>query len=368
MLGRFEEARTAAERLIEIDPHAVQNYLVLAETKSFAAGDPQIAAMENLLKQHEVVTVPDRMALHFALGAIYEKLAQHEQAFRHFAAGNALRRRQIDYDEKLALGQLARIRNTFTPELLASKAGHGDASTKPIFIVGMPRSGSTLIEQILAAHPRVHSGGEMHHFPLSLIAIRGMNYPENVVGMTAEQIDDLGREYLKKATASMPKTAARFTDKLPNNVLYVGLIRLALPNARIVYARRDPVDNCVSCFQQLFVDGQNFAYELGELGRYYRATEQVAEHWRHVLPADAMLEVQYEDVVADLETQARRIVAHCGLEWDDACLDFHKVERPVVTASAAQVRQPIYRSSVGRWRAYQDQLKPLLDALDQPTS
>ena len=238
----------------------------------------------------------------------------------------------------------------------------------PVFIVGMPRSGSTLIEQILAAHPRVHSGGEMHHFPLSLIAIRGMNYPENVVGMTAEQIDDLGREYLKKATASMPKTAARFTDKLPNNVLYVGLIRLALPNARIVYAMRDPVDNCVSCFQQLFVDGQNFAYELGELGRYYRATEQVAEHWRHVLPADAMLEVQYEYVVADLESQARRIFDHCGLEWDDACLDFHKVERPVVTASAAQVRQPIYRSSVGRWRAYQDQLKPLLDALDPPTS
>jgi hypothetical protein len=159
--------------------------------------------------------------------------------------------------------------------------------------------------------------------------------------------------------------AGRFTDKRLNNFIYAGLIHLALPNARIVHARRDPVDTCVSCFSLNFSEPQDFAYDLGELGRYYRAYEQLMVHWRAVLPESVMLDVQYEDVVADMETQARRIVAHCGLEWDDACLAFHKVERPVRTASATQVREPIYRSSVGRSRAYRDHLQPLLEALEK---
>ena len=367
VLGRFDESRAAAERLGALDPNAAYNYLMLAETKRFTPDDPQIAAMENLVKQGEAVDARNRMLLHFALGTIYQKLGEHQQSFSHFAAGNAIRRREIEYDEKVSLGQLAHIRETFTPELMAGKSGHGDPSTKPIFIVGMPRSGTTLIEQILAGHPQVQSCGELKDFPLTLFALRGTNYPENIVGMSPEQIGELAARYLKKATASMPATAQRFTDKLPNNVLYVGLIRLALPNARIIHARRDPVDNCLSCFTQLFAEGQYYSFELGELGRYYRATEEVVAHWHRLLP-DVMFEVQYEDVVADLEGQARRIVAHCGLEWDDACLDFHKVERPVLTASAAQVRQPIYRSSVGRWRSYQDQLTPLLEALGEPIS
>jgi Sulfotransferase family len=366
VLGHFDEARTAAERLNAIDPRVPFSYLMLAETKCFTAGDPQIAAMESLLRDEGRVNAHERIVLHFALGSIYQKMREYGQSFRHFTDGNALMRKQIDYDEKRALGQLADIRNAFTPELIASKSGHGDPSTKPIFIVGMPRSGTTLIEQVLAAHPRVQSCGEIKHFALSLFAIRGMNYPENCIAMTASQMGELGREYLKKVTASIPATAERFTDKLPNNVLYVGLIHLALPNARIIHARRDRIDNCVSCFEQLFSDPLNFSYELGELGRYYRATEQVTAHWRHVLPANTMLEVRYEDMIDDLETQARRIVGYCGLEWNDACLYFHEVERPVTTASAAQVRRPIYRSSVGRWRAYRAQLQPLLDALGMP--
>ena len=160
--------------------------------------------------------------------------------------------------------------------------------------------------------------------------------------------------------------AIRFTDKMPGNFIHVGLIRLAFPNARIIHARRNPVDTCLSSFSISFFGRQDFSYDLGELGRYYRAYHELMEHWRQVLPEDAMLEVHYENVVADLETQARRIIAYCGLEWDDACLAFHKSTRAVNTASVAQVRQPIYKSSVERWRTYQDHLKPLLDALGQP--
>ena len=159
--------------------------------------------------------------------------------------------------------------------------------------------------------------------------------------------------------------AARFTDKGLSNYLYAGMIALALPNARIIHARRDPIDTCLSCFTTLFDDQQDFTYDLGELGRFYRAYERLMEHWRQVLPEDAMLDVQYEQVVEDIEAQARRILSHCGLAWDDACLSFHKLSRPVQTTSAAQVRQPLYRTSVGRWHSYREELRPLLEALGQ---
>ena len=363
ILGRFDETRAAAEKLSKINPRNVYNYLLLAETKRFDRDDPQIAAMEELVKEDKAVSAPERMALHFALGTIYEKLGEHARSFSHFVDGNALRRREAVYDEGATLRMLARITEIFTPEFIAGKSGRGDPSTKPIFIVGMPRSGTTLIEQILAGHPRVHSCGEIRDFALSLFALRGMNYPDNVLAMPPEEIGKLGASYVEKVTASTPATKDRFTDKMLTNLLYVGLIHLALPNARIIYARRDPVDTCLSCFTQMFLTGHHYANDLGELGRYYRACEQVAAHWQAVLPAGTMLDIQYEDVVADPEGQARRIVEYCGLEWDEACLAFHKVERAVRTASATQVRQPIYRSSVGRWRAYRDRLQPLLEAL-----
>ena len=195
-----------------------------------------------------------------------------------------------------------------------------------------------------------------------------MTYPDNLAAMSPEDFGKFGADYLARATASMPTNMDSFTDKMPDNIAYVGLIHLALPNARIIHARRDPMDNCFSCFERSFIFGLEYSYNLRELGRYYRASEDLAAHWREVLPPGAMLDVQYEDVVADFETQARRLLDFCGLEWDDACLAFHEVERPVLTASVAQVRRPLYKSSVGRWRAYQDQLKPLLDALGLPAT
>jgi Sulfotransferase family len=319
--------------------------------------------MESLL-QRDGIGAHERVELHFALGTIYRKLGEHEQSFQHLLEGNKLKRRQFDYDVNSDIEHFARLREMFSPAFMAARAGHGNPSAQPIFIVGMPRSGSTLLEQILAGHPRVHAVGEKLNLHDAIGALKG-EYPDNLATISGEDFGRLGIDYLARATASMPANKDRFTDKVPGNVAYAGLIHLALPNARIIHTRRDPVDNCFSCFSQYFLSGHEFSYDLGELGRFYCAIEEMAAYWRDVLPAGVMLNVQYEDVVADIETQARRVLDFCGLEWDEACLAFHDVERPVRTASAAQVRQPIYRSSVGRWRVYEDQLQPLLEALGQ---
>lgn len=363
VLGRRDESRTLVERAIAIDPGNPNNYLLLSELKKFEPGDPQLAAMESLLPAIESRPVQDQAALHFALGRAYGDVGRHEQSFHHLHKGNALTRAEIVYDEPTEIDSLDRIARVFTPELLRSKAGHGNPSTQPIFIVGMPRSGSTLIEQILASHPDVYGAGERENFQKARIDVTGSRaYPEVVRSMTPEQLDAVGSAYLASMTASAP-IAAHFTDKMLANYIYVGLIRLALPNARIIHAQRNPIDTCLSCFALRFNGPQNFVYDLGELGRFYRAYQQLMDHWRRVLPDDAMLEVQYEDVVADIETQARRIVAYCGLEWNEACLAFHQNRRAVHTASASQVRQPIYKTSVERWRAYEKHLEPLLEAL-----
>jgi sulfotransferase family protein len=257
-------------------------------------------------------------------------------------------------------------------ELIRNKAGLGDPTDVPIFILGMPRSGSTLVEQVLASHPKVFGAGELKDFDQVVKTVFGPDgavvaYPEFLPSFGAEHLRRMGAQYLRRLRQHSAD-APRITNKMPSSFFYTGLIHLALPNARIIHTMRNPVDTCLSCFSKLFSGEQNFSYDLGELGRYYRKYTELMEHWRHALPPGVMLDVQYEEVVEDFETQARRIVAHCGLEWDEACLAFHKNKRPVKTASALQVRRPIYQSSVGRWLPYKDQLEPLLRELpiEQP--
>jgi Sulfotransferase family len=223
-----------------------------------------------------------------------------------------------------------------------------------------------LIEQILASHPLVFGGGERLDLKEIVEAIRGaLPFPELFMVATEEQLRRLGSAYVDriKTAAERSPFCQRVTDKMPGNFVLVGAIHLILPNARIIHSCRDPVDTCLSCFSNSFQTGNSFAYELGELGRYYRAYHELMQHWREVLPQGVMVDVQYEELVADFEPQARRIVAHCGLGWDDACLAFDKTARPVRTLSMAQVRQPLFRSSVGRWRPDEEVLRPLLDGL-----
>jgi tetratricopeptide (TPR) repeat protein len=362
-LGRQQEAADAYCRAIELDAGKPGFYVSLAECKKFSAGDAHLALMESMAAQE--LPAADRMALDFALGKAYADLGEHRRAFTHVQAANAAMRATIGYDEKATADFFDRIERIFSPELMAAKAGAGEPSRRPIFVLGMPRSGTTLVEQVLASHPAVHGAGELFAFQAAVetIAARRGGYPDCVAALEPAEIGRVGTDYLKRLARVAPD-GERVTDKMPSNFLYAGLIHLALPHAVIVHTVRNPIDTCVSCFTKLFKPGeQSFSYELGELGRYYVRYQQLMQHWRRVLPAGRMLEVRYEDVVGDLEGQARRILAHCGLPWDERCLDFHKTERPVRTASAMQVRQPIYTSAVERWRDYEEFLGPLLGAL-----
>ena len=370
-LGRLSEARAALEQAVELAPRNAKYRRDLGEITRFVAGDAHLAALEKLAEDSATLSVGDRIELHFALGKAYEDLGRHAEAFRQWLDGNALKRRQITYDEAATLGALDRVQAVFTSELIRTWQNVGHPSPVPVFIVGMPRSGSTLVEQILASHPQVFGGGELKHFDEAVQGIRtksggSATFPELVSGMTGEDYRDLGTRYLAEIERLAPG-ATHITDKMPGNFIFAGLIHLALPNATIIHTIRDPVDTCLSCFSKLFTEGQNYTYDLAELGRYYRHYQALMAHWHRVLPPGRILDVRYEDVVADLEGQARRIIAHCGLDWDPRCLAFHQTERPVLTASAAQVRQPIYNSAVGRWRVHEEALGPLLAELREPT-
>jgi hypothetical protein len=334
----------------------------------FIAADPQIAAMEQLAEDSASLSIGDRIELHFALAKAYDDVGRHAEAFRQWLDGNALKRRQIAYNEPAMLGDLGRAQAVFTAELIQTWQNVGQPSSVPVFIIGMPRSGTTLIEQILASHPKVFGGGELKHFRKAVDGVRtrlggSAIFPELVSGLIAEDFCDLGARYVAEIERLAP-AAMRITDKMPGNFIYAGLIHLALPNATIIHVVRHPVDTCISCFSKLFADEQLHTYDLAELGRFYRHYQALMAHWHRVLPAGRVLDVRYEDVVDDLEGAARRIVANCGLPWDSRCLDFYRTERSVRTM---QVRQPIYKSAIGRWRAYESFLGPLLAELSGAT-
>jgi len=363
----LDEARHFYERAVALAPDLPTFHRSLAETKRFRENDLQLTAMEDLAQHIASFSQNEQIELHFALAKAYDDIGRHEHAFEHLHCGNALKRQTVVYDETAQLGTLRNIEETFTAELIAARCGLGNPSDLPIFIVGMPRSGTTLVEQILASHPRVVGAGELLHMSdLVLGGQAGTRFPLDFPSLPGERLHRLGSLYVARLRAQAP-LADRITDKLPFNFSVVGLIHLALPKARIIHVRRDPVDTCFSCYTNLFSQGLEFTYDLEELGRYYCAYQSLMKHWHRVLPEVAMLEVQYEELVLDFEAHARLIVDYCGLEWDARCLVFHKTKRAIRTASAAQVRRPLFSSSIGRWLPYREQLRPLLDVLgDDP--
>jgi tetratricopeptide (TPR) repeat protein len=364
-MGRMAEANSAMERAASLAPRKAGYYWNLANTRRFTENDPHFAAMKRLTQEIDRLNAEERIDLHFALGKAFADIGDHRRSFEHILKGNDLMRRRVVYDEDRALGRFEQIRTTFTADLMREKAGLGDPSNTPIFIVGLPRSGTTLIEQIVASHPKVFGAGELRDMASLAEGLRGPSgavFPEVVVAMSPAELRQRGADYVRAVQRRAPD-AERITDKMPGNFALLGLIRLALPNARFIHACRDVRDTALSCFSLLFSRGQVYSYDLAELGRYCRAYLRLMTHWRDVLP-DPPLQVRYEDVVEDIETQARRIIAYCGLDWDDACVEFYRTRRSVRTASAMQVRQPIYRGSIGRWRAHEESLRPLLDALE----
>jgi tetratricopeptide (TPR) repeat protein len=372
-LGQLDEAHNAFLQSLQLDPEITGVYVNLADSMKFAAGDAHLAAMERLAAKNEGLSKTDRMQLDFALSKAYADLKDYDRSFQHLSAGSAAKRKTIDYDESATVALFDRIEAIFTRETMTQKSGGGDPSPMPIFVIGMPRSGTTLVEQIIASHPQVHGAGELQTFNDLILKVRGADgniipYPDFLGAIAPAALAQLGAQYIAEVRRLAAKDGRadveRITDKMPSNFYFAGLIHLALPNSKIIHTLRDPVDTCVSCFSKLFTGEQNHTYDLGELGRYYKRYERLMAHWRRVLPAGRILDVRYEEVVADLEGQARAIIAHCGLPWDDRCLSFHRTERAVRTASASQVRQPIYQSAIGRWRVYEKHLGPLLAALD----
>ena len=363
--GEAEAAQDGFRRALALDPGHTSAWYNLAMTKRFAAGDPDLDALAEQLARDDLDEAA-RIRLHFALGkALADAGADADRVFAHYLEGCRRKRATLDYDPTRNEHWFARIADCCTAEWLQALPETGDPTEAPVFVVGMPRSGTTLVEQILASHPRVEGVGERRDLG-RLVASKneaaGRDYPEWVVDMPAAELSLLGVHYRQRVIDPVA-AATRVVDKMPSNFLYLGLVAAALPGARIVHMRRDPLDTCLSCFMQLFSGWQPFSYDLAELGRYYRAYAGLMEHWRSVLPAGRMLEFDYEALVADPEPQIRRLLAHCGLDWDPACLAFHEQRRAVVTASVMQVRQPLYGGSVGRWRRYRDHLQPLIEAL-----
>ena len=348
--GSLPEAKWAYLKAIEIAPERPEYYRFLIEVDAEALEPHHLASLSSM--RPDDLSIDDRIERDFALARAAMRTRDTSVAFQHFAAANAAARSQRAYEERQTLDAFIGISETFTQSFIAAREGTGDPSELPVFVFGMPRSGTTLIEQMLASHPDVAGGGELGLF-------------EDVVQEREgpRELREIGAAYAAALRAIAPG-ALRVTDKMPANFRYAGFIHLALPNARMIHVRRDPIDTCFSCFTQHFrSEGLAWTYDLGEIGRYYRGYFELMEHWRRTLPNGAILEVQYEDLVDDFETQARRIVAYCGLTWNDTCLTFHQTKRAVKTASVAQVRRPLYRSSIGYSRPFVPYLSPLLDAL-----
>jgi tetratricopeptide (TPR) repeat protein len=318
--GRLNEAREAAERAIALEPRDPLHFRQLGDIRKYVAGDCHLAALEALSIDEASLAVGKQIDLHFALAKAYADLGRPHDEFARLLAGNRLKRSIVHYDETFVLGELDRTRQVFSPEFMREARGSGEPSAKPIFIVGMPRSGTTLVEQILASHPEVFGAGELTWFERAIGEVRSgigevsrgqvshhevSRHPEIALQMSGDEFQELGGRYLAAIEQLVP-TASHVTDKMPTNFVFVGLIHLALPNATIIHTVRDPVDTCISCFSKLFTEGNFHTYDLAELGRYYRHYQALMAHWHRVLPLGRILDVVYEDIVADLEGMARR--------------------------------------------------------------
>ncbi|MFA6119954.1 MAG: sulfotransferase [Sideroxydans sp.] len=363
--GDIERAEGLFRKALANKPDNVSARIHLIQANKVKVGDENFVALLEEEKDADKHSDNRKLSLHFALGKCYDDTKDYDKAFPHFLKGCKIKRAKFNYAPDATARQFTELKEIFGKAYIDGLRGAGDPSGLPIFVLGMPRSGTTLTEQIIASHPDVYGAGELPD--LLRIAHRKTDpktttFPDNLRYLNPATLNAWGAEYVSGLKQRAPK-AKHITDKMPANFFAVPLIHLMLPNAKIIHVNRNPVDTCVSCFTRLFHRKQEHTYDLAELGRYYADYARLMDHWRQVLPAGAFYDVQYENIVADQEGEARKLLEYCGLEWDAACLDFHKTKRQVRTASVTQVRQPIYTTSVERWRSYEKFLGPLLEQL-----
>lgn len=361
--GELDAARASFNAAIYARPDFIDPHFNLSTLKKYEPGDPHGDILEELAKQREKLTDDARARLCFAVGKAREDIGDHQRAFEAYQEGNRLTRSKIKYDEQRTTKTHTDIKHVFSKNFLESFKDAGDQSRAPVFIVGMPRSGSTLIEQVLSSHPDVFGAGELPDLNEVIMAACPQSFPQGLGNLDGQTFSQIGKDYVRRLQ-SCDASAKRITDKMPSNFYYVGMIRLMLPNAKIIHSCRGAMDICWSNYTRHFKSTMEFAYDLEELGRYHNRYKDMMDHWSSVLPEHVILDVDYENMVEDLESQARRLIDFVGLDWNDACLDFHKNPRHVQTASIAQVRQPIYKSSLNRWQHYEEQLAPLKRVLE----
>src|SRR6266404_281961 len=366
--GRQDESIRAYRKSLELNPDLGIAWWSLANLKTFRFSAADVEAMRSQLARAEA-TVDDRLHLEFALGKASEDAAQFAASFRHYDEANRLRRSQIHYSAAETTSLVERSRALYTREFFHARAGAGCPARDPVFIVGMPRAGSTLVEQILSSHSLVEGTMELYDM-ISLarsLDVRGprerpVQYPDTLAALTPAQLQALGERYLQSTRVQRKSSAPYFIDKMPNNFLHTGLILVALPNARVIDVRRHPLGCCFSVFKQHFARGQSFSYSLQDVGRYYRDYVELMAHFDRVLPG-RVHRVNYESLVEDSEAEVRELLEYCGLPFEEQCLRFYENDRAVRTASSEQVRQPIFRDGLEQWRHYEPWLEPLKAAL-----
>ena len=366
-VGRLDEAIQAYRKSIELSPGIGESYWSLANLKTFRFTDDDIAQMRGQVVEEG--GDPDEQAhLAFALGKAYEDRKDYDQSFQFYERGNAIRSKHHRHSAKKNVFDTVRQIKTLDRAFFETRKGYGSPAPDPIFVVGLPRAGSTLLEQILASHSQVEGTAELSDV---IVISRKLGqksrknpagkYPEVLSDLSAEEFSALGEGYIE-STRIQRSDLPFFIDKMPNNFQHIGLIHLILPNAKIIDARRHPMAGCFSGFKQLFARGQTYTYNLTDIGRYYRDYVTLMDHWDEVLPG-RVLRVQYEDMVADTENQIRRLLEYCGLEFEEQCLRFYETKRAIRTPSSEQVRQPVYTEGLDQWRNYEKHLGPLKEAL-----
>lgn len=365
-LGRTKEAESTARELIAAAPTSSAGYVNLSNAHKFKPGDPEIARVEELIASKDT-GAKELRGLHFAAAKMYDDVGRYDEAFRSYEAANNAQAGK--YDAKALEQSYSDLRKTYTRGFFEERKGHGLGSERPVFIVGMPRSGTTLTETIIGAHPKVHAAGELETIKRCEREMADLVFRDDGVQKNARQLSWVGAEvlaqrYLDAIDVKAKNAAAlRVTDKMPHNFQAVGFIALLFPNARIIHTRRNPFDTCLSIWQQNFNDAHTYARNLTDLGHHYAHYLHLMQHWREVLPG-RMLEIDYEDLVENQEQVSRKLIDFVGLPWDEACLRPQDVNRTVLTASVWQVRQPVYKRSAGRWRNYEKHLAPLREALE----
>ena len=362
--GELDNAIATFRKVIAIDPGFVEAYHSLVKSKNYSEYDDDIRSMESFYATKDI-SDENKMFLAFSLGKVFEDLGEYEKVMEFYLQATHLKRGSFDYSISEDRDLYDNIKQVFSLEFFTSNKGMGNPDPTPIFILGMPRSGTSLVEQILASHPDVFGAGELNYISNLtgefFIPDSSRQFPANIIDLDPKAFEDLGQKYIAKIRKDS-KESRYITDKMPHNFQRIGFIKAILPGARIIHLTRDPIDNCLSLFKNFFSSDHLYSYDLAELGQYYNLYLDLMEYWRNTLPG-SIYDLSYERLVADQEVETRKLLEYCNLPWDEACLDFHKTRRIVNTTSNIQVRRPIYKDSVKLWKRYEKQLGPLVAAI-----